>query len=207
VISTDPLTWYAAFLTLCVLSFLYRENRFYRFAEYTYIGVAVGNGFVLTMNSLNSISLIPIMKGAIDVILIQILALLILTQPFRKIYWVSRIPSAVQIGVGTGIAMYGAIGSDIIALMQSVIKDGLIGTPYQTAMTYFSMIGSISVLIYFFFTVKREALRGTIGVIAKIGRYFMMIAFGAVFANIILSRSTLFFSRMVLLLVDWLGIR
>lgn len=65
----------------------------------------------------------------------------------------------------------------------------------------------MSVLTYFFFTVKREALGGGVGLISKIGRYFMMVAFGAVFANIILSRSTLFFSRMVFLLVQWLGIR
>src|SRR5436309_14674231 len=35
-------TWIAAFLTLCVFSFLYRENPFYRFAEHLFVGAAAG---------------------------------------------------------------------------------------------------------------------------------------------------------------------
>ena len=35
-------TWIAAFLTLCVFSFLYRENPFYRFAEHLFVGSAAG---------------------------------------------------------------------------------------------------------------------------------------------------------------------
>ena len=206
-ISTNPLAWYSATLTLCILSFLYKETRFYRFAEYTYIGVAVGHSFITSMNSLTSQSFTPISKGAIDVFLIQLFAILILTQPFRRVSWIARMPNSVMIGVGTGIAMYGALGSDIIALVQSTIKDGMMVAPYPMFLAYFSILGSISVLVYFFFTVRREALGGSVGRLAQIGRYFMMVAFGAVFANIILSRSTLFFSRMVFLLVDWLGLK
>lgn len=120
-ISTDPLVWYAALLTLCCFSFLYRENRFYRFAEYTYIGVAVGNSVVMSMYSLNSISITPITKGAVDILLIQLFALLLIAQPFKITRWIARFPNAVLVGVGTGIAMYGSMGSDIIALTQSTI--------------------------------------------------------------------------------------
>jgi len=33
-ISSDPWTWIGVVLTLCIFSFLYRDNRFYRFAEH-----------------------------------------------------------------------------------------------------------------------------------------------------------------------------
>ena len=40
---TGPITvWVAAFLTLCVFSFLYRDNPFYRFAEHLFVGAAAG---------------------------------------------------------------------------------------------------------------------------------------------------------------------
>ena len=35
-------TWIAAFLTLCVFSFLYRDNPFYRFAEHLFVGASAG---------------------------------------------------------------------------------------------------------------------------------------------------------------------
>ncbi len=34
--------WVAAFLTLCIYSFLYRDNPFYRFAEHLFVGISVG---------------------------------------------------------------------------------------------------------------------------------------------------------------------
>ncbi len=34
--------WIAAFLTLCLMSFLYKDNRFFRFAESVFAGVSLG---------------------------------------------------------------------------------------------------------------------------------------------------------------------
>jgi hypothetical protein len=205
-VSTDPLIWFGALITLCVLSFLYKESRFYRFAEYTYISVAVGHTFVMGMYSLRANAITPIIGGAIDILVMFLFSLLIIAQPFKRISWISRWPNAILIGVGTAVCLYGAIGSDIIGLTRSTIKDAFIRTPSETLTGYFSIIGTICVIVYFFFTIKREALRGSIGILSQIGRYFMMVGFGAVFANIVLSRATLFFSRMVFLLSEWLGL-
>ena len=35
-------TWIAALLTLCIFSFLYRDNPFFRFAEALFAGVSLG---------------------------------------------------------------------------------------------------------------------------------------------------------------------
>ena len=42
--------WIAVFLTLCIFSFLYRDNPFYRFAEHLFVGVSVGYGIVLSIH-------------------------------------------------------------------------------------------------------------------------------------------------------------
>ncbi|OPX25397.1 MAG: hypothetical protein B1H05_03925, partial [Candidatus Cloacimonas sp. 4484_140] len=34
--------WIAAFLTLCMFSFLYKDNPFYKFAEHLFVGVSMG---------------------------------------------------------------------------------------------------------------------------------------------------------------------
>ncbi|MDM7913833.1 MAG: hypothetical protein QUU85_01005, partial [Candidatus Eisenbacteria bacterium] len=38
--SSDPWTWIGVILTLCIFSFLYRDNKFYRFAEHLALGLA-----------------------------------------------------------------------------------------------------------------------------------------------------------------------
>jgi hypothetical protein len=40
--------WIAAFFTLAILSFLYRDNPFYRFAEHVFVGIGAGYGMALT---------------------------------------------------------------------------------------------------------------------------------------------------------------
>ena len=42
--------WIAAFLTLCIYSFLYRDNPFYRFAEHLFVGVSLGYSIVLSIH-------------------------------------------------------------------------------------------------------------------------------------------------------------
>lgn len=38
--------WIAAFLTLCIFSYLYRDNPFYRFSEAVFVGVSAGYAMV-----------------------------------------------------------------------------------------------------------------------------------------------------------------
>jgi hypothetical protein len=46
-LSPDLGVWVAAALTLCIFSFLYRDNPFYRFAEHLFVGVSAGYYIVL----------------------------------------------------------------------------------------------------------------------------------------------------------------
>ena len=39
--------WLGIFLTFCVLSFLYKDNPFYKFAEHLFVGVSIG--YVITL--------------------------------------------------------------------------------------------------------------------------------------------------------------
>ena len=40
--STDPWVWLSALLTLCIFSFLYKDNPFFKFAEHLFTGLSVG---------------------------------------------------------------------------------------------------------------------------------------------------------------------
>ena len=45
--SHDLSVWVGAFLTLCIFSFLYKDNPFYRFAEHLFVGVSAGYFIIL----------------------------------------------------------------------------------------------------------------------------------------------------------------
>src|SRR5207247_5918093 len=46
-LSHDLGVWVSAFLTLCVFSFLYKDNPFYKFAEHLFVGVSAGYYIIL----------------------------------------------------------------------------------------------------------------------------------------------------------------
>ena len=63
------------------------------------------------------------------------------------------------------------------------------------------LIGFITVLSYFFFS---AAHRGLHGLSARIGIWFLMVAFGASFGYTVMARVSLLIARMQFLLRDWL---
>ena len=40
--------WMSVFLTLCIFSFLYKDNPFYKAAEHIFVGVSAGYIFTIT---------------------------------------------------------------------------------------------------------------------------------------------------------------
>ena len=65
------------------------------------------------------------------------------------------------------------------------------------------LIGVVSVLVYFFFSVEH---RGVVGGISKVGIWFLMISFGASFGYTIMARLSLLIGRIRFLLDDWLHV-
>ena len=44
-------TWFAGFLTLAILSFLYKDNPFYKFAEHLFVGVSAAYWMVVAWHT------------------------------------------------------------------------------------------------------------------------------------------------------------
>jgi len=88
--------WIAAGLTLCVFSFLYKDNPFYRFAEHLYVGVSVGYTIAQAWHQ-TVIRLIwnPIsQQGDYTVIIPACIGLLIFSRFIPKYRWLIRWPLA-----------------------------------------------------------------------------------------------------------------
>ena len=97
----------AAFLTLCIFSFLYKDNPFYRLAEHLVVGVSAGYfAIILTYNGLIPKFINPVFRqGRLYYLLPGILGVLMWTRFSRKWSWLSRYSLAAYMGVATGIVI------------------------------------------------------------------------------------------------------
>lgn len=191
--------WVAAGLTLCMFSFLYKDNPFFRFGEHLYVGISMGYTIVRIYYDVMVKSLYtPVaQEGKWWFLIAAILGLLVLTRFIPKISWLSRISFAVIVGFGSGVAIPRIISSNILQQVQGTLKP-LLGNSGQPLFgmaqvnALLILIGVITVLVYFFFSIEHK---GPIRVAARIGIYFLMINFGAGFGYTVMARMSLLIGR------------
>ena len=71
-----------------------------------------------------------------------------------------------------------------------------------TLLAIIILVGVISTLIYFYFSHEHT---GALGVTAKVGIWFIMIAFGSHFGYTVMGRVSLLIGRVQFLINDWIG--
>jgi hypothetical protein len=190
--------WVAAIGTLAMMSFAWRENPFYRAFEHIYIGISAGHATVMGWNNLQSSLIEPLSSGSNYFVVIPlILGLLLYARFFRGYNWVSRYPMAVLVGIGTGLTIRGTIGSQLVQQIQATMLK------LNSIDNIIMVVGTVTTLLFFYFTLTRE--NKVVRVSGTIGKYVMMVAFGASFGNSVMSRMSMMIGRVQFLLGDWLG--
>ena len=193
----------AGLLTLAILSFLYRDNPVYKFAEFLLIGVSVGYALVIAWKSaMMDLLFTPLFgNGDWSLILPLILGLMMFGRFHSKTNFISRIPLAVLIGSGAGAAIPAMLGPRILTQVSGsvvpLVREG--GIPDWSGLIV--LVGVLTTLAYFFFS--REH-RGVLGVASKAGTWFLMIFFGTTFGYTVMSRMSTFIGRAEFLLTDFL---
>lgn len=209
-IAADIWIWISALLTLCIFSFLYKDNPFYKFAEHLFVGVT--NGYAVTVifhRVLMPNAISPLFtQGKIWLIIPLIIGALYLTRFIPKVSWLVRIPIAIAMGYSVGAAIPAQIEADIVRQIQGTIltpqnfqawNAGSIGVLWSIIL----FIGVVCTLSYFYFSREHK---GVLGVTSRIGIIFIMIGFGAAFGYTVMARISLLIGRLQFLLGDWLGI-
>jgi hypothetical protein len=225
--------WIGAFLTLCIFSFLYKDNPFYRFAEHLFVGVSAGYYIVLNLWTVIVPNLVePLYRYSVGremwtgavftpqrpglflpalgdyrifLLVPGILGVLLFTRLFGRIGWLSRWALAVIIGVYAGIRTTGAAQADFVAQLQASLQP--LWTPGHLGTSLNAIIftvGLIASLLFFFYSREHK---GSLGVASKLGIYFLMVSFGAGYGYTVMSRISLLIGRFQFLLEDWLGLK
>lgn len=196
--STSITTWVAAIGTLALLSFAWKENRFYSLFEHIYVASSAAHALVQGVKNINSNAIAPIMDGQYIAIIPVILGLLFYTRFIPgKAKW-ARYPIAVTVGVGLGQNLPRLASTNFINQIRASIG-------IWTAESVLILVSIICVTLYFYFTASERTIR-ILKYPTTFGRLVMMMAFGALFGNTVMGRLSLMIGRVSFLLKDWLGI-
>ncbi len=191
--------WIAAGLTLCVFSFLYKDNPFYKFAEHLYVGLSVGYTIAQVWHqTVMKLIWSPISEnGNYYVLIPAAIGLLMFSRFIPKYRWLIRWPLAFMIGISAGASIPRTMDSMVFKQMQATIQ------PLSSINLIIIALGLLFTLLYFFFSVEHK---GAVGVASKVGIFFLMISFGAAFGYTVMARISLLIGRTYFLLHDWLNI-
>jgi len=195
-----------AIFTILLFTVVFKDNLGYRFAESTYVGLFAG--YTVAVQWFNyirpSFQTRILQEGKIYYIIPIIIGLLIYTRYFKSIAWLSRYHICFLLGIGSGYILSTSFKPLFIDQIRATFLP-LWGTGdwWLNVSNIVYVVGTVTTLAYFFFTVEKK---GTQLYISKIGRYTMMVAFGAAFGNTVMARVSLFLGRMQFLLEEWLGL-
>ena len=233
-------SWLFVFLTLCIFSYLYDDNPFYKAAEHLFIGVSAGYwtavyfwtqiqpnlfgrlwpklsdandhsilysiwyaiyeilNFISTGFGVLDRSIFP--EGGIDghdemrliYIIPFILGIFMLLRLVPNVGYLARWAIAYIVGMTAGLRFYSFLNSNILLQIPSAAIDFTSdwGSIFNSLIV---VIGTITGLIYFFFSKEQK---GTLGTLSKIGIYFLMIKFGASFGFAVMGRISLLIGQM-----------
>lgn len=204
-VATDPQIWIQAFLTIAATSFVFRDNIVFKISQYTFIGVAAGHYIVMGVKNIRDFGWTHLAGGEIIYVVVFVLGVLLYFRFSKEYYWLYRYPIAFLVGNGVGISIRAAIHSDFTMNIAATAAPLVAATPMDTFNNIVIFVGVITALSHFIFTYEGMH-KGTLGYVPKVGRWMMLMAFGASFGNTVMTRFGMYQGRILFLLREWLQV-
>lgn len=192
------ITWVAAIGTLAILSFAWRENKFYSLFEHIYVASGAAHSILQGIKNIDTNAIKPMMDGDMLAIVPIILGLLFYTRFIKGWGKWARFPIAFTVGVGLGQNIPRLIGTNFIGQIRASIG-------VWTFESVLVLISVLCVLSFFYFTASPKVNK-VLKYPVTLGRFVMMISFGTLFGNTVMGRLSLMIGRVSFLLKDWLGL-
>jgi hypothetical protein len=205
-------TFVGLILTLMVFSYLIGDNPLFRIAIYLFVGVSSGYAAAAILRSvflprLNLFQTNDLNELLLQVIIPLLISVTVLAKFLPRISWIGNFAMAILVGVGAAAAVGGAVvgtllpqaeasmnafsptagagGNFVVQLFQGGVM--LLGTVFTLASFHFSAARAQDG------TVKRNAVFEGI---AGIGRIFIAITLGVLFAGVYMAALTAMIERL-----------
>ena len=104
--------WLGIFLTICILSFLYGDNPFYKLAEHLFVGVSIG--YIVVVQIKNNLY-VKLERGLEwpDAVPIALVTMLFARLAARRLAWLGKFPLAFVVALFAGQSIVGLVGADL----------------------------------------------------------------------------------------------
>jgi len=226
--------WFAAFLTLAIMSFLYDDNPIYRFTEHLFVGVSAAYWMVMGFWS----TLVPNLFGKLApgwtakfflpglseterdplwwlYFIPLIFGFLLLLRLSPKGGKLSRWALAFILGTTAGLRLIAFLTADFMGqiqatlqsvsgMTQSLLPGGAATWSFEDM--FWNIIATVAIIsaLCYFYFSKEH--KGAFGKVSRIGIWVLMITFGAGFGYTVMGRIALLVGRVEFLLADWLNV-
>ena len=207
-VSTDPYIWVAAILTLCVFSFLYKDNPFFCFAEHLVLGLSAGYMFCIFWHNVFVPELITPLRehgtsSQAHLWVAVVLCFFWACKYVERLQDLFRLALAFWIAIDLGLTIPMFMEAKVLAQVSGTINVSFSGSWHEIIGNLILVVGTVAAITYFFFSKPHS---GVVGMTAKVGTWVLMVGFGATFSYVVLSRIYLLIGRLLFLMRDWLGV-
>lgn len=200
--------WAGLILSLMVFSYILGDNVLYRLAIFVFVGLAAGYVAVVTVESVILpwvyttvlAADAPLATRAIGVIPI-LFGVLLLMKASPRLGRLGNLALAFLIGVGTAVAIVGAITGTLLPL--AAATSGSVGVDPLNG--FLTVLGVVCTLIYFQYLARRTSGGGVrvglmVRVFGTVGHGFIVTTLAALYAAAILTSLTIFSERIAFFL-------
>jgi len=186
-------------VVLSVWSYLYKENIFSKTATTITIAISSIHAFQYNFSNAYDMAVAPLLGGDLVYIIPIILGLLLFARLSNKYSWLASYSYSVSLGLGTGATLTTLFSANVAKLIVNTAQQPFIGTGIVDQLSGLLLfIGTLLALTYWIFTKEATGLFGT-GV--RIGRWFLMISIGYLYAEDVVWSQSLFVAAMEMVLL------
>lgn len=190
--------WVGLALMLMIYSYpLWKENKAYRLAEYTFVSSSMAITLIAAIQKTYQQGVQPMMAGNYSYAIPLLLGVCMYAIFFPKFRWISRYPLAILVGAALGLGMRSVPIPSILNQVGTTITPPAAGDALTMLNFAFVAVGLVCSIAYFFLTYEHK---GVIGPPARLGRLFIMLGLGAYFGNTVMNRFAMLTERAQYLL-------
>jgi hypothetical protein len=201
------------FLTIAILSYLLLDdNLLFRLGAYCLVGVSAGYLMAVMMSAVVfdqylsplfynfSLDKIPLL------LILLLLGLLLLARLDPRGSGMAFIPVAFLVGVGAAVVVGGSLTGTFLPQAIAAAEPSLLpADPWSMVENWFVLLGTLTTLAYFHFGARPRggsapSAPPVIGPIAQIGKVFLALTLGALYAGALLSALSLLVERIYFLI-------
>lgn len=194
-------------ITLLIFSYILGDNPLFRIATYIFVGVSAAYVALQVIYQVLIPRLVePLLAGSYLLVIPLLLGVLVIAKLFPRISGVGSLSMGYLVGAAAAVAVGGALFGTLLGQARGAVDEfGLAAMGVTPAMQVvegiFLLVGTVATLLYFQYGATKRADQpptrpAAVELLAQVGRVFIAITLGALFAGVFSAALAALIERM-----------